>query len=154
MDAMVHRWGRRDEVEAFLGQSYTTEPYDCAIFADTREEPRAVYDHLLRLKAMDTVPILEGTIGKLGDHLIQGVNSTGQRYASVPVFIADSNGEKRGMAHRQCTSEYKVKVVERIIRRSIFGLPPGAAVPRDGKAIQVFGLSWDEPNRIAKPATV
>ena len=31
-------------------------------------------------------PILTDTAGKLGDDLIHGINSTGQRFASIPAF--------------------------------------------------------------------
>lgn len=150
MDAMAHRWGRRAELEAWLDRDYPFAAFDFAVFADTQEEPRAVIEHLARLKAMDTAPILEGTAGRLGDDLINGTNSTGQRFASIPAFTSAVEGEPGGLTRRQCTKEYKVEVVERIIRRVILGLDPGQTIPADTKVIQSFGLSWDEPTRIVR----
>jgi hypothetical protein len=43
--------------------------FDCAIFADTQEEPRAVYEHLEWLKSLGGPPILTATAGGLGDNL-------------------------------------------------------------------------------------
>lgn len=150
MDAMAHRWGRRDELEAWLGHEYAFDPLDFAVFADTQDEPKAVYEHLARLKAMDTAPILEGTAGRLGDDLARGVNSTGQRFASIPAFTSAIEGQPCGIVKRQCTKEYKVDVVEQIIRRVILGLDAGQHVPLDIKIVQGFGLSWDEAPRIAR----
>lgn len=53
------------------------------IFADTQEEPESVYRHLEWLKSLGGPPILIDTAGKLGDDLIHGKNSTGQRFTSI-----------------------------------------------------------------------
>jgi hypothetical protein len=133
---------RQDEPEA-------VPRFDYAIFADTQEEPKAVYDHLAWLQSLGGPPILVGTAGKLGDDLLVGMNTTGQanRLASIPAFTG-YEGDKRGITRRQCTKEYKVEVIERVIRREILKLDPGRRVPKDVKIIQYFGLSFDEPRRI------
>jgi hypothetical protein len=41
-----------------------------AIFADTQEEPAAVYEHLKWLPSLEKPPILIRTAGKLGDDLL------------------------------------------------------------------------------------
>jgi hypothetical protein len=51
-------------------------PIDHAIFADTQEEPEAVYQHLDWLKRISTVtgpvPLIHvGTAGKLGDNTVR-----------------------------------------------------------------------------------
>ena len=147
MDAQVHRLSNRDVVEDWLGQPYPFEPYDVAIFADTQDEPRAVYEHLARLMAMDTAPILTGTAGRLGNDLISGVDG---RFASIPAFTAKVEGKNIGLIERQCTGSYKVAVVEQIIRREVFGLLPRRSIPRKFAVVQSFGLSSDEQSRIAK----
>lgn len=43
--------------------------FDYAIFADTHEEPKAVYTHIEWLKTLSGPPILTGTAGKLGSKL-------------------------------------------------------------------------------------
>jgi hypothetical protein len=122
--------------------------FDYAIFADTQEEPKAVYEHLQWLKSLGGPPILEATAGKLGDDLSRGVNSTGQRFASIPAFTAETEGQKLGIVRRQCTKEYKTEVVERAIRRQILGLEPGRRIPKDVRIVQYLGLSFDEPRRV------
>lgn len=150
MDAMAHRWGRRGDLESWLGGAYPFDPFDVAIFADTQDEPGSVATHLERLRSMDTAPILVGTAGRLGDDLMNGRNSTGQRFASIPAFTTDLEGEPGGITRRQCTAEYKVEVVDRIIRRQVLGLKYRSPIPSDTRVVQSFGLSWDEPERVVK----
>ena len=133
---------------------------DAAIFADTQEEPQAVYDHLERLKKVrtgyypDGIPIYVRTKGKLGDDLIKGTNSTGQRFASIPAFTTDEPGVLKGITKRQCTKEYKTEVIERCIRRDLLGLQPRQRIPKNVRVAQYFGLSYDEPGRIVRVRAV
>jgi hypothetical protein len=125
--------------------------FDYAVFADTQEEPRAVYVHLEWLRSLGGIPILTGTAGKLGDDLARGVNSTGQRFASIPAYTAAEEGGEEGRTRRQCTREYKTDVVEQVIRRQILGLDKGERVPTKAVHVaQYLGLSFDEPRRRAK----
>lgn len=126
------------------------EQIDYAVFADTQEEPESVYKHLEWLKSLGGPPILTDTAGRLGDDLIHGKNSTGQRFASIPAFTSATPGLTGGMLRRQCTAEYKINVFEKIIRRQIVGLEYRQRMPKDVKIIQYFGLSYDEPRRVAK----
>jgi hypothetical protein len=131
-------------------------PIDHAIFADTQEEPQAVYDHLEWLKRIgEPVPLLHiATAGKLGDHLMKGQNSTGGRFAPIPCFTAKHH-EKRnereacseGIIRRQCTKEYKIEVVEKVIRRVILGLKPRHHIPKGTMIDQIFGISFEEIGR-------
>ena len=125
-------------------------PMDCAIFADTQEEPAAVYHHLAWLQALNGPPLFVRTAGKLGDHLMQGINSMGGRFASIPAFTQDEHGSKRGMMRRQCTREYKIDVVERTIRRELMGLKPRARMPKDLQVVQYFGFALEEQGRAAR----
>ncbi len=126
------------------------EKLDYAIFADTQEEPESVYHHLDWLKTLGGPPILTNTAGKLGDDLIHGKNSTGGRFASIPAFTSAMPGQTGGMLRRQCTSEYKIDVCERIVRRQVVGLEPRQRMPKNVKVVQYFGLSHDEPRRVGK----
>ncbi len=120
--------------------------FDLAIFADTGEEPGNVYAHLDYLKSLDSPEIWVRSAGKLGDDLIHGRNSTGQRFVSVPVFTVNEAG-KVGMVRRQCTAEYKIEVVNKAIRRELLGLQPRQRVPKDTVIYQYFGISTDEAAR-------
>ncbi len=127
------------------------EPADVAIFADTQEEPGAVYDHLAWLESQGGPPILKGTSGKLGDVLIEGTwtKNKNTRFASIPAFTSAIEGDaaNRGMTRRQCTYEYKICAVERVIRREVLKLKPRQRIPKDVKINQLFGFSTDEPKR-------
>ena len=124
-------------------------PADIAIFADTQDEPHEVYDHLERLKALRGIEIVTVTAGSLGDNLINGVNSTGQRHVPIPTFLSlEDNGKNDGIGRRQCTKEYKVVPIEKEIRRRLDCT--GRPVPKGTTVTQVFGLSFDEPGRVAR----
>lgn len=125
-------------------------PLHVAVFADTQEEPRAVYEHLAWLQSLDGPPILVRTAGRLGDDLVAGRNSTG-RWASIPAYTAPVGtvGEATGQTRRQCSKEYKVEVVERAIRRELIGLKPRQRWPRSVSVRQYFGISLDEARRAA-----
>lgn len=125
--------------------------FDCAIFADTQGEPKAVYDHLAWLMAevASSFPVIIRSQGNLAEHLKKGTNSTGGRFASIPAFTAAKEGAKaEGMVRRQCTKEYKTDVIEKAIRRDVLGLEPRKRRPKDVTVHQYLGLSYDEPNRI------
>lgn len=120
--------------------------FDIAIFADTGEEPAAVTRHLDHLKSLGTPEIWVRSAGRLGDDLIHGRNSTGQRFVSIPAFTRSAEG-KVGMVRRQCTAEYKIEVVNRTIRRELLGLKPRQRVPKGTLIHQYFGISTDEAGR-------
>ena len=120
---------------------------ECAIFADTGEEPDAVYRHLEWLKSLGGPPIITVSVGKLGDDLQHGRNSTGQRFASIPAYTAAREGHKLGIVRRQCTREYKIEPIERYIRSEILGLRRGQRAPSGVMVFQSYGISMDEAGR-------
>lgn len=124
-----------------------TPGIECAIFADTGEEPQGVYEHLQWLAGLGGPPILTRSVGRLGDDLMRGRNSTGHRFASIPAFTAAEEGHQLGIVRRQCTKEYKVEVIERCIRRELLGLKPRQRVPATTQVIQAYGISIDEAGR-------
>lgn len=124
-------------------------PAEIAIFADTQEEPGPVYKHLRWLQEQPGPEIWIRTRGKLGDDLMRGTNSSGQRFAAVPFFTYNEDGTQ-GQTRRQCSKEYKSEVIERAIRREFLGLKPGQRAPKDILVQQVFGISLDEAGRAAR----
>lgn len=121
-------------------------PQTVAVFADTQEEPDAVYRHLEWLKQEEWPRILDRTAGKLGDDLIVGKNTTGHRFAAIPAYTTD--GKSDGMTRRQCTKEYKTEVIGLTIRREVIGLPKGRGInPKDTEVHQYIGISRDEARR-------
>jgi hypothetical protein len=129
---------------------------DIAIFADTQWEPEEVYTHLRWLEAAGDIPIVKVTAGDLRsdaiDFMTQRVSCDGKRYASMPLFVFNPD-KSVGMLNRQCTSEYKIEVIERHIRREVLGMKPGQRVPVDEVHVtQVFGMSFDELGRMKTPS--
>ncbi len=123
---------------------------DAAIFADTQEEPAAVYQHLEWLQTLGGPPILTGTAGKLGDDLLRGVNSRGGRFASIPAYTRAVEGGPIGRTRRQCTKDYKINVVKQIIRRRLLGMQPRQRVPKGTTVVQYFGFSFEEQGRACR----
>jgi hypothetical protein len=130
---------------------------DAAIFADTQWEPKEVYqwlDELERIGGEAGIPIIRATAGSLradaltfmkggpdGKHR-QGV---GGRWASLPLFVLNPDGSS-GMIRRQCTKDYKIKVVEKEIRKMV-GLKPGERA-KSLIVEQWIGISADEAGRM------
>ena len=130
-------------------------PIDAAVFADTQEEPEAVYRHLEWLHTVGGPPIYVRTAGKLGDDLRNGMNFTGQRFVSIPAYTAPPGVRPAtGIVRRQCTQEYKIRIVERTIRRDILSLKPRARWPKDRPVVQLFGISADEARRAVRIKTL
>jgi hypothetical protein len=128
---------------------------DAAIFCDTQWEPAAVYTHLWWLAeqaAAAGIPVLIGSAGDLrADMLrsmVRGTKDKEQRWVSMPLFTKDRETEHGGMIRRQCTQEYKLNVIERIIRRDILGLRKGERGPADVHVQQWIGISLDEKKRM------
>lgn len=131
---------------------------DYAIFADTGEEPKWVYETVTELaKFPGGAPILtralkssDGQIVSLSENLLTG---NARRFATIPAFVKHLAlfGRKgkniQGMSKRQCTKEFKVSVVEQTIRHELLGLEHGQAY-RGPRLTQVFGLDFSEGTRI------
>lgn len=126
------------------------EKADFAIFADTGNEKPQTYKYLIYLlqwqKENNGIPIIiarpETSITK---SIIQGVKSE-KRFVSIPLFTKDSAG-KVGMLRRQCTSEFKVKSVDKKIRE-LLKLKRYARTP----PVNIWlGISRDEITRMKEP---
>ena len=121
-------------------------PVDCAIFSDTGWEPRAVYEWLNWLETQLPFPVYRVSVGNIRSDAMAKVNSTGQRFASVPWFTL-SKGGKQGMGRRQCTAEYKLRPLQRKVVELLNGKRP------KGGCEMLIGISMDEAWRM-KPSRV
>lgn len=125
--------------------------FDAAVFADTQDEPAAVYDHLAWMRGRGC-RLIETTRGRLSDDLRVGRGPT-LRHAAIPSFTAEDHATrpaepfKEGRIPRQCTSEYKIEEVDRAVRRDIIGLKARQHFPKDVRVVQNFGISADEIRR-------
>lgn len=126
-------------------------PLDHVVFANVGWEPRAVYEHLEWLQTLTKVEVVrQGNIKS--DALVsqvRGKKTETTRWASMPYFVLGPNGEP-GMIRRQCTYEYKIRPIERFIRRTVLGLKPRQRAPKVPTIRQWYGISLDEHQRMAK----
>lgn len=119
------------------------ERADHVIFADTGWEPPAVYTHLQLLEGMAAdagMPFHRVTAGDLrSEALGQGK----RRHArSLPVFMKGDGVQ--GMLNRQCTHDFKVAPIHRLVR---------ALLKASGEKVAtiVMGISVDEVERMRDP---
>jgi hypothetical protein len=118
--------------------------FDAAVFADTGWEPAAVYTHLDRLERLAAaagIPVVSVSTGDIRADALDPA----QRFASMPLFTLGPNGE-RGMARRQCSSEYKIKPIKAEVRRRL-GYPHPQRIPAGLVAEISIGISVDEVHR-------
>lgn len=116
---------------------------EAAIFADTRAEPTSVYRWLDRLELMLPFPVVRVSHGDLGADAALVVRSRNDRdyvKATIPAFVKTVDG-RSGPMIRGCTRDYKIRPIEKEIRRRRNGRP----------VIQWIGISLDEVVRM-KPA--
>ena len=110
---------------------------DCAIFADTGDEPAEVYDHLKWLMSPNVLPfpVHIARPRRLSEALMAGDDE-----ARIPCFVG-----KGGLSKRQCTQNFKLKPIRRKIRE-ILGVDPRGYI-RPGSVESWVGISVDEAIR-------
>lgn len=134
---------------ALMSKTGEVEPFDYAVFADTQAEPKSVYKHLEWLIGEVNFPVIVRSRGDLRSNTMNGVNVGGQVFMSIPAFTGPE-GKSLGVTRRQCTMEYKIRVIEAVIKREILQMQKYARLPKDVVISQSMGLSYDEPSRVAK----
>ena len=122
---------------------------EAAIFADTQWEPPEVYRHLEWLESEVSIPIHRVTAGDIRANSLQGVSATGHRnrdgggFISLPLFTPDG-----GLGRRTCTNEYKLRPIEKKVRR-LCGVGYRERFPvHDQLAVQWLGITTDEASRM------
>lgn len=120
---------------------------DCAIFADTQGEPRAVYENLLWLTKQLPFPVYNVTAGDLAAKI--GVKPNGRfDYMPLPAFVRGKDG-KASLLNRSCTRDFKIDPIRRKVRELV-GLTRRRS-PLEPVVTQWIGISADEAQR-ARPA--
>jgi hypothetical protein len=127
---------------------------NCAVFADTQWEPKAIYEHLdwlesivaNPLKVEHPFPIHRVTNGNLkedalANHPVRGRGT--KTFSSIPWFT------EKGMGRRQCTFDYKIVPLNKKIRQ-LLGYKPRQRIPVGSVQVWV-GISTDEAMRM-KPS--
>jgi hypothetical protein len=128
---------------ALLAAHRVLEPMpDCAIFADTGDEPEAVYRHLQWLAPRLPFPVhVVRSAGRLSEAALAGKDA-----GRIPFYFST-----RATGRRQCTKTFKLAPIRRRIRE-LLGVGPRGRVP-DRACETWIGISTDEVFRIT-PAKV
>jgi hypothetical protein len=122
---------------------------DCAIFADTGWEPRAVYEHLRWLMSPNVLPfpvhvVAKGDLWKSATK-VRRTRDEERSYieTAIPVYTLD--GLERGIGRRACTRDFKIAPINQTIRR-LAGL--SRVTEKHGTIAEVWiGISADEAIR-------
>lgn len=91
-----------------------------AIFADTQDEPQAVYEWLGYLRKRLTYPVHIVTAGKLSDNLLTfKTTADGRRFnkTGVPWFTRNADGSEGKIKHRKCTKDFKLVPIIKLQRQ-------------------------------------
>lgn len=125
---------------ALLSKDGLLPPLDCAIFADTGWEPKAVYRHLDWLMPQLPFPVHRVSAGTSIPE--QYERTPGTRFVSLPMFT-----EGGGRLWRQCTKQWKIEPIHAKVRE-LLGLKKGEHARKDPQVEHWYGISLDEANRM------
>ena len=124
---------------------YGLEKPDVAVFADTGWEPPSVYKHLDWLETQLSYELVRVSAGNIRDNILNGVNTDGHNYLTIPAFIVNPDGSN-ATAARQCTTNYKIDPIHRYLKNRL-RIPYGRRAPKEVYAEIWMGISSDEALR-------
>ena len=144
--------GVQSSTMALMAAHGEIEPMpECAIFADTQDEPAAVYEWLDYLKGQLPFPVHVVTKGRLSLAALSLHTSkkTGKQYTKgkLPFFTKSKSGDQGMIRHRACTADFKILPILKKAKE-IGDVPRGC---RDVRIVQWIGISLDEVSRM-KPS--
>ena len=116
---------------------------DCAIYADTQWDPPETMNMIEWLTDHLPFDVHVVTAGDLKACLEGGVNTSGSKFISIPVFLRHETSGKLGMSQRQCTREFKIAPIVGKVRE-LLGVPKGGRVPPGVTVERWLGISSDE----------
>ena len=121
---------------------------DFAIFADTQDESKKVYDWLNWLEGQLSFPVYRVTKGKLSEHVLRVRTSkkTGMGYTGnqIPLYGIGKNGEENYSQSRKCTADFKIQPIMKELRERC-GIKRGQKTPT---VTSLIGISYDEMQRM------
>jgi hypothetical protein len=121
-----------------------------AIFADTQNEPPAVYDWLDTLEQISAgrIPICRVSAGDIAANTLQSLDRNGTGHSGQPPFFVRNSAsdgtaarDEGGVLWRKCTSDYKLAVIRRETRRLM-------QAAGEKSVTQWIGISLDEAQRM------
>lgn len=125
---------------------------DCAIFADTQDEPAWVYHQLNALTAWAAdrgMPVHVTTKGCLSRDVGDRLAGRKARFAAVPAWTRGRDGRAAPL-RRQCTREYKIEPLERRVR-DLLGYRKHQRTKH--RVACLLGISTDEIARVKASRT-
>jgi len=140
--------GVQSSTMAIMAAKGVLPKVDCAIFADTGYEPKAVYIYLKFLTEILPYPVHIVQKGNIKEDMLAAKDTN--KFVVAPFFNQHSITGKKGMIRRQCTSEYKILPIRKKIRE-LCNIKYGKHFPKDQYVEQWIGISKDEIQRM-KPA--
>lgn len=157
----VLSWGGgQDSTTALLMSHHGELPkLDAAIFADTQNEPLAVYQTLEWVSATVDIPIYRVSVGNLGEQVLAVAQrhaageslSAGQR-GQPPFWIRNdpnkiyASADRGGKLWRKCTHDYKIAPIRHKIRE-LLGVKLTGSLPKGMWVEQWIGFPKDELSR-------
>jgi len=140
--------GVQSSTMAIMAAKGDLPPVDCAIFADTGNEPKMVYAYLDLLKKILPYPIHIVSKGNIMQDMLDAKDKS--NFVVAPYFTQNKTTGKKGMVMRQCTNDYKIQEIRKKIRE-LCDVKKGKHFPKDKYVEQWIGISTDEVGRM-KPA--
>lgn len=136
---------------AHNGTKYPEVPiYDAVLYCDLKCEPPWVYEQaafIAKERERASVPfyVLESDLYGHYTH-----NFWKARVVSVPFWSADEQTGKKGRMMRNCTIDFKIKIMQKFVKYTLLGYRPYQRIrPEDCKAhIMHIGFSKEEQQRI------
>jgi len=116
---------------------------DAAVFADTGDEPEAVYVFLDYLRPMLPFPVHVVSDGRLSSDFLAALDDPEGRCGQPPFMVWNETKRAGARLWRKCTKEYKLTPIRRFVRELSNGKP----------VEQLIGISLDEALRM-KPSGV
>lgn len=93
----------------------------CAIFADTKDEPKSVYNWLDWLETKLPFRVYRVTAGSLSAAALKMSHNlkTGKPYYSnkIPAFVKGGEGQAEGKVSRYCTRDHKIYPILRCVKK-------------------------------------
>ena len=120
---------------------------DFAIFADTQDESKKVYDWLDWLEGQLSFPVYRVTKGRLSDRSLEmRVTKDGRRFSKtdIPLYTLSKNGSEGMIPFRSCTADFKIKPILKELR-SRCGIRRGQKI---ATITSLIGISYDEQQRM------
>lgn len=116
---------------------------DCAVFADTQDEPASVYRWLDWLEPKLAFPVFRVSKGSLAESTLRmRTTKDGRKFSrtNIPFYTKNTDGSFGMIPHRSCTSDFKIVPILRFLR-SHCGIKRGQKEPT---VTSWIGISLDE----------